>query len=79
MQRDRRGTFTDARAAETVVARRHTRLVRWRFDDLKVGLISLVVFVAWVVAATGWVRALALVWLIYPAMFIQRTIRRGSD
>jgi hypothetical protein len=54
-------------------------LVRWRFDDLKLGLISFFVFVAWVIAATGWVRALAVVWLIYPAMFIRRTIRGGTD
>ena len=54
-------------------------LVHWRFDDLRLGLISFFVFVAWVIAATGWVRALALVWLIYPAMFIRRTIRGGTD
>jgi hypothetical protein len=54
-------------------------MVRWRFDDLKLGLISLVVFAAWVVAATGWVRALAVVWLIYPAMFMPCTIRGGND
>lgn len=53
--------------------------MRWRFDGLKLGLISFFVFVAWVIAATGWVRALAVVWLIYPAMFIRRTIRGGTD
>jgi hypothetical protein len=48
------------------------------FDDLKLGLISLVVFVAWLVAATGWVRALAVVWLVYPAVFSLRMVRRRS-
>jgi len=52
--------------------------VRWRFYDVKLGLISLFVFVAWVIAATGWVRALAVVWLVYPAMFIRRTVRSSQ-
>ena len=67
-----------ARAGEGLVARRHTRRVRWRFYDVKLGLISLFVFVAWVIAATGWVRALAVVWLVYPAMFIRRTVRSSQ-
>jgi hypothetical protein len=48
------------------------------FDDLKLGLISLCVFVAWLVAATGWVRGLAVVWLIYPAVVAARMVRRRS-
>ena len=48
------------------------------FDDLKLSLISFFVFVAWVVAATGWVRAVGVVWLLYPAMFVWRTVRRVS-
>jgi hypothetical protein len=48
------------------------------FDDAKLSLISLFVFVAWVVAAPGWVRALAVVRLFYPAMFAWHTARRRS-
>jgi hypothetical protein len=35
-------------------------------------LISLFIFVAWIVAATGWVRVLAVVWLIYPVFVLHR-------
>ena len=48
------------------------------FDDVKLGLICLFVFVAWLVAAEGWVRALAIVWLIYPVVFALRVVRRRS-
>jgi hypothetical protein len=48
------------------------------FDDLKLSLISFLVFLAWVVAATGWVRAVGVVWLLYPATFAWRTVRRRS-
>jgi hypothetical protein len=56
-------------------------IIEWMrkfFDDLKLGLISLCVFVAWLVAATGWVRGLAVVWLIYPAVVAARMVRRRS-
>jgi hypothetical protein len=46
------------------------------FDDMKLGLICLFVFVAWLVAATGWVRGLAVVWLVHPAVFVLRMVRR---
>jgi energy-coupling factor transporter transmembrane protein EcfT len=42
-------------------------------------LISLFIFVAWIVAATGWVRLLAVVWLIYPVFVIERARRRKRD
>jgi hypothetical protein len=48
------------------------------FDDLKLGLICVLVFAAWLVAATGWVRALAVVWLVYPAVLTLRMVRRRS-
>ena len=48
------------------------------FDDLKLTVLSLFVFVAWLVAATGWVRALAILWLIYPAAFAWRIVRRRN-
>jgi hypothetical protein len=50
--------------------------VEWlgRLEGARVCAISLIVFVAWMVAATGWVRALAVVWLIYPAFCIGRWV-----
>jgi hypothetical protein len=42
--------------------------------DPKLLLLSLVVFVAWVVAATGWVRLLAAIWLLYPLAVICRSL-----
>lgn len=48
------------------------------FDDMKLGLICLFVFVAWLIAATSWVRGLAVVWLVYPAVFVLRMVRRRS-
>jgi hypothetical protein len=60
---------------------RSPSMIEWMsgfFDDLKLGLISLLVFVAWLVAATGWVRALAVVWLVYPAVLSFRVVRRRS-
>jgi hypothetical protein len=48
------------------------------FNEIKGGLLSLFVFVAWLVAATGWVRALAVIWLAYPAFLAWRAVHRGS-
>lgn len=44
-------------------------------------LISFFLFVAWIVAATGWVRFLAAVWLIYPTFAVARMRyrRRNRD
>ena len=42
-------------------------------------LISLFLFVAWIVAATGWVRFLAMVWLVYPAFAVARMHRRRRN
>jgi energy-coupling factor transporter transmembrane protein EcfT len=41
-------------------------------------VISLFIFVAWIVAATGWVRMLAVVWLIYPAFVLRRIVVRRN-
>jgi energy-coupling factor transporter transmembrane protein EcfT len=41
-------------------------------------LISLFIFVAWIVAATGWVRVLAVVWLIYPVFVLRRIVTRRN-
>jgi energy-coupling factor transporter transmembrane protein EcfT len=43
-------------------------------------LISLFVFVAWAVVATGWVRLLAILWLVYPVVVawqIYRSLKIG--
>jgi hypothetical protein len=42
-------------------------------------LVSLFVFVAWIVAATGWVRALAAIWLVYPAVVAWRVLGRAKS
>jgi hypothetical protein len=52
--------------------------VREIFDDVKLSLITFFVFLAWLVAATGWVRVLAVVWLLYPALFAWHTARHRS-
>jgi hypothetical protein len=41
-------------------------------------LFSFFFFVAWIVAATGWVRFLAVVWLVYPAYAVVRMHRRRA-
>jgi hypothetical protein len=57
--------------------------VLWRRDDepsgsIRLSLISLFVFAAWLVSARGWVRAVAVVWLIYPVtVYVVRRSRRG--
>ena len=59
------------------------RAVLWRRDDepsgsIRLSLISLFVFAAWLVSARGWVRAVAVVWLIYPVtVYVVRRSRRG--
>jgi len=45
-------------------------------SDPRLFLISLFVFVAWIVAATGWVQVIAVVWLVYPAFVVRRVLIR---
>jgi hypothetical protein len=45
--------------------------------DTRPLFISLFIFVAWIVAATGWVRLVAVIWLIYPAFVLTRVISKG--
>lgn len=42
------------------------------YSQARVVLVCLFVFVAWLVAATGWVRLLAILWLVYPALVAWR-------
>jgi hypothetical protein len=49
-----------------------------RLESIKLAAISLIIFAAWLVAAEGWVRLLAILWLIYPATLAIRTGRRRS-
>ena len=48
-------------------------------------LLSLTLFVAWIAAAEGWVRVVALVWAIYPVLTLWwllrdlRASRRGPS
>jgi hypothetical protein len=49
---------------------------RLTFNQIKGVFISLFVFVAWLIAATGWVRVLAVVWLAYPAFLAWRSVGR---
>jgi hypothetical protein len=51
------------------------RILR-RVRDPRPFLISLFIFVAWIVAATGWVRVLAVIWLVYPALVLRRVLVR---
>jgi hypothetical protein len=46
------------------------------FDDFKLAMISLFVFVAWVASSEGLVRAVAALWLVYPAVYAVRFRRR---
>ena len=48
------------------------------FDDFKIAMVSFFVFVAWLVSSDGLVRAVAVVWLIYPAVFVARYVRRAA-
>jgi hypothetical protein len=45
-----------------------------RLDTVKGWLISLIGFVACLVAGPGWLKLAALVWLIYPAFCVRRWI-----
>jgi len=54
--------------------------MRWRaIGDPKPLFISLLVFVAWIVAATGWVRALAAIWLVNPAVVAWHMFGRAKS
>jgi hypothetical protein len=51
--------------------------VRWRaFGDPWPLFWSVFLFVAWLIAATGWVRWIAVIWLIYPAFVAWRVVGR---
>jgi len=50
-----------------------------RAERIKLAAISLIIFVAWVVAAQGWVRLLAVLLLIYPAVVALHMVRHRSD
>jgi hypothetical protein len=43
--------------------------------DIRLALISLIIFVAWLVAAQGWIELVSLVWLAYPALVTTRLVR----
>jgi hypothetical protein len=43
--------------------------------DIRLALISLIIFVAWLVAGHGWIELLSLVWLAYPALVTTRLVR----
>jgi energy-coupling factor transporter transmembrane protein EcfT len=47
--------------------------------DPRAFLISVFLFVAWIVAATGWVRFVAVIWLACPAFAVARVHRRRRD
>jgi len=49
-----------------------------KLGEVKLSLLSLMVFTAWLVASEGWVRALAIGWLVYPAVVVLRITRRRS-
>ena len=40
--------------------------------DPRLFVISLIIFIAWVSAARGWVLLAALIWLVYPAVACYR-------
>jgi hypothetical protein len=44
--------------------------------DIRLFAWSIFLFVAWLVAAHGWVRPIAIVWLAYPAFVLARFLRR---
>jgi hypothetical protein len=48
------------------------------FNQIKGVFVSLFIFVAWLIAATGWVRVLAFVWLGYPAFLVWRSVQRST-
>ncbi len=51
-----------------------------RAEEFKLAAISLVIFTAWLIAAEGWVRLLAVLWLIYPAKVVMSLrVRRNDD
>lgn len=52
-------------------------LVSWLrlLEQIKLAAISAFIFVAWIVAAQGWLRAVAVVWLIYPAYVAWHLVR----
>jgi hypothetical protein len=53
---------------------------RWKtLDEFKLGALSLLVFLAWLIAATGWVRRLAVIWLAYPLIVVLRSARRRRE
>jgi hypothetical protein len=45
-----------------------------RFESIKLAAISLIIFVAWLIAAAGWLRLVGILWLIYPAVVAMRVV-----
>jgi hypothetical protein len=45
-------------------------------NEIKLSLLSLFLFIAWVAAAEGWVRAVA---IVYPGVVALRLARRGRS
>jgi len=45
-------------------------------DAIKLWFWSLFVFVAWLLAADGWLRLVAFIWLAYPVFVLTRFVRR---
>jgi hypothetical protein len=48
-------------------------------DSAKFTIISVILFVATLVTSEGWVRAVAVVWLVYPAFVARRLVRSSRD
>jgi type III secretory pathway component EscS len=53
--------------------------MRWRGDEVKMLMLSLLVFLLFLFASTGWVRVAAVVGLICPAIVARRALRRRSS
>jgi hypothetical protein len=47
-----------------------------RSGAIRLFIACLFLFVAWLVAANGWVKAFAVLWLVYPTWFVARRLSR---
>lgn len=45
--------------------------------SIRLCVLTVFMFGAWVVAAEGWVTLIAIVWLAYPALVSHTILRRG--
>jgi hypothetical protein len=48
-------------------------------SHVKMAAISLIVFVAWLGTSNGWVRVVAVVWLVYPAIVAWRVVKARRE